>query len=84
MKFKKTMEIEYRTYNTIQNGIPSIWYYGIEKKEVDLSKNSYIAVVDLKGLSDIKKEFGENVISFYISVDEESRRLRAISRDLKY
>jgi guanylate kinase len=76
--------IEHRVYNTIQNGKPATWYYGIEKKEVDLSKNNYVTVVDLQGLEDLKEHFKDSVVSFYINVDAESRKLRAIIRDVNF
>lgn len=73
--------IEYRYYNTITNDKPTRWQYGIEKNEIDLSKHNYVVVVDLKGLEDLKKEFGYRVISIYIDVPEEIRKTRAIARD---
>lgn len=73
--------VEYRHYNTIQDGKPAIWHYGIERKEIDLDKHSYVVVVDLIGLEDLKGEFGSRVISLYIDVPEKIRKLRAIARD---
>lgn len=81
---KQDAFIEHRTYNTIQNGEPTTWHYGIEKKEIDLSKHNYVTVVDLQGLEDLKRYFGDGVISFYINVDAESRKLRAIIRDINF
>lgn len=76
--------VEYRSYNTIQNGKPTVWHYGIEKKEFDLEKRNYVVACDLKGLEDLKRNFGSKVISCFIDVDEESRRLRAIVRDRNF
>lgn len=73
--------VEYRYYNTIQDGKPTIWHYGVERKEIDLSKHAYVCVVDLVGLEDLKREFGHKVVSIYIDVPEEIRRIRAIARD---
>ena len=73
--------IEYRYYNTIQDGKPSKWEYGIERDEIDLNNHSYVCVVDLIGLEDLKREFGYKVISIYIDVPEKTRRIRAIARD---
>ena len=73
--------IEYRYYDTIQNGKQTRWHYGIERKEIDLNRQSYVCVVDLIGLEDLKKEFGYKVISLYIDVPKEIRKLRAIARD---
>lgn len=73
--------IEYRYYDAIQNGKQARWHYGIERKEIDLSKHSYVCVVDLIGLEDLKREFGYKVISLYIDVPKEVRKIRAIARD---
>jgi guanylate kinase len=81
---KQDAFIEHRTYNTIQNGKPTVWHYGIEKKEVDLSKHNYVTVVDLQGLEDLKEYFKNEIVSFYINVDAESRKLRAIIRDINF
>lgn len=76
--------IEYRCYETIQSGQKTKWEYGIERDAIDLSKGNFVAVVDLEGLQDLKREFGYRVISFYIDVNEESRKTRAIGRDRNF
>ena len=76
--------VEYRYYDTIQQGENTRWHYGIEKDEIDLDKHSYVAVVDLQGLSDLENAFGNRVISIYIDVPEEIRRIRAIARDRNF
>lgn len=76
--------IEYRNYNTYQNGKSAIWHYGITRDSIDLSKGNHVAIVDIKGLKDLKKEFGDKVISIFIDVDEETRRNRAIQRDRNF
>ena len=73
--------IEYRCYNTIENNKPAVWHYGITKDEIDLDKYSYVCVVDIKGLQDLEKAFCNKVISFYIDVPDEVRKIRAIARD---
>lgn len=73
--------IECRKYNTLLNGLPNIWYYGVHYNSLDLSKHSYIVVLDLLGLIEIKKHFENNVISFFIDVDEQTRKQRAIDRN---
>jgi guanylate kinase len=87
-EFKKLLNdnqlIEYRIYNTIQEGKPTTWYYGIENNEVNLKKYNHVTVVDLQGLRDIKKQYDNSIISIYIDSDEESRKLRAIARDLNF
>ena len=87
-EFRKLIELdllaEYRSYNTIQNDDETVWHYGIEKKEIDLKQGNHVVVVDLKGLTDLKKYYGNNIISFFIDVDEESRKLRAEARDKNF
>lgn len=78
------MLIEYRYYDAIENGRKKRWHYGITKDEIDLDKQSVVAVVDLKGLEDLKNHFRNKVISFYIDVPEEERRLRAMARDINF
>ena len=78
------MLIEYRYYDAIENGRKKRWHYGITKDEINLDKQSAVVVVDLKGLEDLKKYFGNKIISFYIDVPEEERRLRAMARDIKF
>jgi guanylate kinase len=72
--------IECRTYNTLINNNPDTWYYGVHKNSIDLSKNNYIVVLDIKGLVEFKKHFKENIISFFIDVDEPTRKQRCINR----
>ena len=72
--------IECRKYNTLVNGIPDVWYYGVHKDSIDLSKNSYIVVLDILGLIEFKKHFKDNIISFFIDVDEFTRKKRCIGR----
>lgn len=76
--------VEHRYYDTIENGKQSRWYYGIERTAIDLDNSSYVCVVDLVGLEHIKKEYGERVMSFYIDVDDEKRKARAIARDRNF
>jgi len=73
--------IECRTYNTLVNNIPDIWYYGVSKDSIDLSKHNYIVVLDILGLIQFKKHYKDNIISFFINVDEQTRRSRCIDRE---
>ena len=73
--------IECRKYNTLVNNVPDIWYYGVSKHSIDLSKYSYIIVLDILGLIKIKKHFKDNITSFFIDVDEPTRKQRAIGRN---
>ena len=72
--------IECRKYNTTYKGMMEIWYYGICKNSIDLLKNNYIVVLDIKGLIELKKHFKENIVSFFIDVNEPTRKQRCIDR----
>jgi len=73
--------IECRKYNTLFGGKNDVWYYGVSKSSINLSKHSYIVVLDILGLIELKKHFKDNIVSFFINVDEPTRKQRAISRD---
>ena len=73
--------IECRTYNTLVNNISDIWYYGVSKDSIDLSKHNYIVVLDILGLIQFKKHYKDNIISFFINVDEQTRKERCINRE---
>jgi len=73
--------IECRKYNTLVNNVPDVWYYGLHCDSIDLSKHSYVVVLDILGLIEIKKHFKDNIISFFINVDEPTRKQRAIARE---
>lgn len=69
--------IEYRTYNTLVNNVPDTWYYGVHKNDIDLVNNNYVVVLDLLGLEEFKKLYNDDIISFFINVDEPERKRRA-------
>ena len=72
--------IEYRTYNTLVDNIPAIWYYGLTKQEFSKDKN-YVVVLDAQGTKDFIKCVGEeNVNVFYIDCSVEERTKRAKAR----
>ena len=73
--------IEQRSYKTIEDSKSAIWYYGISKDKINLKKKNHVVVVDLKGLKVLKERFGDKIISFYIIVDDDTRKERAKSRD---
>lgn len=72
--------IETRKYNTIQDGQPTVWYYGISKQAIDLEKGNHIVIVDLNGLEELKKVFGKNVVTVYVYVEDKEREERAKKR----
>lgn len=71
--------IEYRTYNTLVDGIPAVWYYGAEKREV-VENKKYIVVLDIMGLDGFKETFGDRVVSFYLNASDEIRKERCVNR----
>lgn len=71
--------IEYRTYNTVVENIPTVWYYGVEKTEVN-DKDKYVVDLDIVGLKEFVKEFGNRVTSFYIDVNDNERKNRCLKR----
>ena len=83
-KFNKLINenklVEYRYYDTIQNGKQTRWHYGITADQIDHDENS-VVVVDTIGLRDLKHLYGSDVISTFIDVDYDIRRDRAMARD---
>jgi guanylate kinase len=71
--------IEYREYHTLVNNVPDIWYYGVEKNEVDPNKR-YVVVLDTVGLREFKMEYKEKIISIFLQVDDETRKNRCLTR----
>ena len=67
--------IEYREYKT--NG--GNWHYGVEKSVV-IDNECYVAVLDIVGLREFKKQFGDRVFSIYLLVDYDERLRRCVSR----
>ena len=67
--------IEYREYKT--NG--GNWHYGVEKSVV-IDSECYVAVLDIVGLREFKKQFGDRVFSIYLLVDYDERKSRCIAR----
>ena len=68
--------LEYRSYDTIQSGEKATWYYGVEKSEVKNNK-AYVVVLDIWGLQEFKRIFGDRVKSFFIQVSDSEREDRA-------
>lgn len=72
--------IEYRSYNTLVNGEPDVWYYGVQTFELEPDKN-YIVILDVKGAREFIKYFGkENIRVVYIHADDGVRKSRAKRR----
>ena len=72
--------IEYRSYNTLVNGEPDVWYYGVQTFELEPDKN-YIVILDVEGAREFIKYFGkENIRVVYIHADDDVRKSRAKRR----
>lgn len=72
--------IEYRSYDTELNSNKETWFYGTEKKSINLYSNS-VLVLDVQGLKDIKKYFPEEtIIGIYLQCSSALRTERAKSR----
>ena len=72
--------IEYRTYDTLVGGIKDTWYYGLQKKDLDLNKK-YIVILDLDGARSFIDYYGSNNCRVcYIYCYDEKRKERAKKR----
>ena len=79
----KTGEIfEYRAYNTIYNGIPSVWYYGSPKLSIENIKTTeYVTIVDVDGALSYIKNYDKNDLNvIFIIADDVIRMDRAKKR----
>lgn len=73
--------IEQRVYDTV-NGK---WYYcTIDDGQVDLSTDNYLLIVTLEAYKSLREYFGEeNIVPFYIEVDDGIRLERALKREMQ-
>ena len=72
--------IEHRAYDTLVDGVPDTWYYGLEKRELDDSK-TYLTILDLDGLKGVIDYYGaNNVTGIYLDVTDKLRTDRCKSR----
>ena len=72
--------IEYRTYNTLFNNKPDIWYYGLKKDYLNPNEK-YIVILDLDGVENFIKYYGrKNCFIVYMCCPKEERKRRAIER----
>ena len=67
--------IEYREYKR-DNGS---WHYGVEKTAI-ADNECYVSVLDMVGLREFKKQFGDRVFSIFLLVDYDERLRRCVSR----
>lgn len=72
--------IEYRTYNTLVNNIPAVWFYGLSKQTVDnLDQNTnYVTIFDVQGAKDFIEYYGrDNCFVCMLKCDDKIREERA-------
>lgn len=72
--------IEYRTYNTLVNNIPAVWFYGLSKQTVDnLDQNTnYVTIFDVQGAKDFIEYCGrDNCFVCMLKCDDKIREERA-------
>ena len=72
--------IEYRAYLPDVEEENVVWYYGVERSQIHNDKN-YVVVLETVGLQEFKEQFGEDVVSIFLEVDEETRKHRYMGRD---
>ena len=72
--------IEYRTYNTLVDNVPDIWYYGLSKNTIDdLNPNTnYVTIFDVQGAKDFIEYYGrDNCYVCMLNCDDKIREERA-------
>ena len=72
--------IEYRTYNTLVDNVPDIWYYGLSKNTIDKLNPStnYVTIFDVQGAKDFIEYYGrENCYVCMLKCDDKIREGRA-------
>ena len=72
--------IEYRTYNTLVDNVPDVWYYGLSKQTIDdLNPNTnYVTIFDVQGAKEFIEYYGRD--SCYVCMlkcDDKVREERA-------
>lgn len=67
--------IEHTNYNN--------WYYGINKKYINLELGDYICVTNPSGYKQLKKQFGDEVVGIVIHTDDKQRLLNYLNREEK-
>ena len=72
--------IEYRTYNTLVNGVSDVWYYGLPKYVLDDNKK-YVVILDIQGTKDFITYYGKDKCEvIYVDCPYKIRKERAIKR----
>lgn len=79
-RIKDNEMLEYRSYETEVDGKPEVWYYGLPKQNLDMSKN-YVVILDLEGAEAVQKNIGkENTFTVMMQSPDLMRRERAKDR----
>ena len=85
--FKSMIEnnrlIEYRSYNTLVNGIKDIWLYGLSKSELDMvyPNQKYVVILDIQGTQSLLDYYGKDKCEvIYVDCPSEVRKERAMKR----
>ena len=73
--------IEVRSYHTVYG----VWkYFTADSEQIDLKRNSYLAIGTLESYQKMKSYFGETrIVPVYIEVEDGERLLRAVDREKK-
>jgi len=72
--------IEYRTYNTIVDGVPDVWYYGLSKNTIDdlNPSTNYVTIFDVQGAKEFIEYYGrDNCYVCMLKCDDKIREERA-------
>ena len=72
--------IEYRTYNTLVDNIPAIWFYGLSKQTIDELNPStnYVTIFDVQGAKEFVEYYGrDNCFICILKCDDKIREERA-------
>lgn len=72
--------IEHRKYETLVDGTPDTWFYGLERRELAPNK-CYVTILDLDGLESLKMAYGKDVVlPIYLKATDALRKQRCIDR----
>ena len=72
--------VEHRSYNTLYNGEPDVWYYGSEAIDLDPKKN-YVKILDVEGANKFIEQYGrKNLFIVSVMATKETREFRAVKR----
>lgn len=52
--------LEYRSYNTLLNGVSDTWFYGLKKETLD-ERQAYVVILDLEGAKNFYDYYNYNI-----------------------